>query len=62
MATEVAGGSLFRPTYIKTKYKPPKMTNSTSTDVTFGGAWCNIMITKQQGYHSTTPADKQINE
>ena len=48
--------------YIKTKYKHPKMTNSTSTDVTFGGGWCNRMITKQQDYHSTTPAAKQINE
>ena len=38
------------------------MPNSTSTDVTFGGAWCNRMITKQQGCHSITPADKQINE
>ena len=37
------------------------MTNDTSTDATFGGAWCN-RITKQQGCHSTTPADKQINE
>ena len=38
------------------------MTNSTSTDVIFGGARCNRMITKQYAYHSTTPADKQINE
>ena len=38
------------------------MTNSTSADATFRGAWCNRMITKQQGCHSTTPADKQINE
>ena len=36
------------PIHIKTKNKPPKMTNSTSTDATFGGAWCNrMMITKQ---------------
>ena len=33
--------------YIRTKYKPQEMTNSTSKDVTFRGAWCNRMITKQ---------------
>ena len=33
--------------YIKNKKKPPRMTNSTSTDATFGSAWCNRMITKQ---------------
>ena len=38
------------------------MTNSTSTDVTFGGAWCNRMAAKQEDPHSTPPADKQINE
>ena len=37
------------------------MTNSTSTDATFGGALCHRM-TKQNGCHSTTPANKQINE
>ena len=35
------------------------MTNSTSTDITFGGAWCNRVIPKQDDSHSTTPADKQ---
>ena len=38
------------------------MTNSTSTDATFAGAWCNRMVTKQQGCHFTNPADKQIKE
>ena len=38
------------------------MTNSTSTDVTFGGAWCNRVIAKQGDSHSTAPNDKQINE
>ena len=38
------------------------MTNNTSTDDIFGGAWCNRMITKQQGCHSTTPDYKQTNE
>ena len=38
------------------------MTNSTSTDATLGGVWCNRRITEQQGYHSTTPVDKHINE
>ena len=38
------------------------MANSTSTDVTFGGAWCNRVVAKQEDSHSTAPADKQINE
>ena len=33
------------------------MTNSTSTDVTFGGGWCNRVVTKQEDYQSTTPAN-----
>ena len=37
------------------------MTNSTSTDVTFGGAWCNRVVAKQEDSHSAAPADKQIN-
>ena len=36
------------------------MTNS--TDVTFGGAWCNRVVAKQKDTHSTAPADKEINE
>ena len=35
------------------------MTNSTSTDVTFGGAWCNRVVAKQEDSHSTAPANKQ---
>ena len=42
--------------------KPPKVTNSTSTYVTFGGAQSSRMVAKKQGCHSITPADKQINE
>ena len=38
------------------------MTNSASTDVPFGGAWCNRVVAKQEDSHSTAPADKQINE
>ena len=38
------------------------MTNCTSTDVTFGGAWCNRVTAKQEDSHSTAPANKQINE
>ena len=38
------------------------MTNSTSTHVTFGGAWCNRVIANQEDSHSTAPAYKQINE
>ena len=38
------------------------MTNSTSTDVTFGGAWCNRVVAKQEDSHSTAPADKQMNK
>ena len=30
---------LFRPTYTYVLKKPPKITNSTSTDATFRGAW-----------------------
>ena len=37
----------------------PEMTNSTSTGATFGGAWCNRIITEQYGCHSTIPIDKQ---
>ena len=38
------------------------MTNSTSTDVTFGGAWYNRVVAKREDSHSTAPADKQLNE
>ena len=38
------------------------MTNNTSTDVTFGNAWCNRVVAMQGVSHSTAPADKQINE
>ena len=38
------------------------MTNNTSTDVTFEGAWCNRVIVKQEDFHSNVPAAKQINE
>ena len=38
------------------------MTNRANPDANFGGAWCNRMTTKQQGCHSITPADKQVNE
>ena len=34
------------------------MTNSTGTDVTFGGAGCNRVIAKQEDSHSAAPADK----
>ena len=61
IATKAARGGLFRPTYILKLKKTPKRINSTSTDALSGGAWCN-RITKEKGYHSTTPADKQINE
>ena len=35
------------------------MTNSTSTDVTFGGAWRNKMLVKQGDAHSNAPEDKK---
>ena len=38
------------------------MTNSSSIDITFEGGWCNRVVAKQEGSHSTAPADKQINE
>ena len=38
------------------------MTNSTSTDVIFGSAWCNRVVAKQEDSQSTAPAEKQINE
>ena len=38
------------------------MTNSTSTDVTIRGAWCNRVMAKQEDFHSIAPADKQVNE
>ena len=44
---KAARGSLFRPTYILKLDKLPKMTNSTSIDATFGGAWCNRMISSR---------------
>ena len=46
---------------IKTKNKPIR-TNSTITAVIFTGVWCDRIVAKYQGYHSTDPADKQINE
>ena len=42
--------------------KPPEITNSTSTDFTFGSAQNSRMVTKKQGCQSITPADKQINK
>ena len=36
----------------KINYKPPKMTNSTSTDVAYGGAWCNRVAAMQEYSHS----------
>ena len=38
------------------------MTNGTSIDVLFGGAWCNRVVAKQEDSRSTAPADKQLNE
>ena len=38
------------------------MNNSTSTDVTFTGAWCNRIVAKHKSCHSTAPEDKQINK
>ena len=40
------------------KINPPKMTKSTSTDVTFGGTWHNRVVAKQEDFHSIAPADK----
>ena len=40
---------------------PLKITNNTSTDVTFTGTWCNRMVAKYKGGHSTDLADKPIN-
>ena len=34
------------------------MANSTSTDVTFGGAWCNRVLAKQEDSNFTAAADK----
>ena len=36
---------------------PLKMTNSTSPDVIFTGAWCHRIVAKVYGYHSIAPAD-----
>ena len=38
------------------------MTNSTSNEVTFGGAWCNRMIAKQHGSYFIRSTDKVIEE
>ena len=38
------------------------MINSTSTDVTFAGTWCNSVTEKQEDSHSTASVDKQVNE
>ena len=38
------------------------MTNSTSTDVTFEGAFAIESGRENEDYHSTAPEDKQINE
>ena len=42
----------------KLRNQPLKITNSTSTDVTFGGAEMSRMVAKKQGCHSIVPADK----
>ena len=46
----------------KLRNQPPKITNSTSTDVTFEGAQSSRMVAKKQDCHSIALADKQINE
>ena len=38
------------------------MTQSTGTDVTFGGVWCNRVVAKQEDFHSAAPADQPISE
>ena len=38
------------------------MTNSTSMNAIFVGAWFNRMATKQENCHPTAQADKEINE
>ena len=47
------------PIYQSIKINPPKMTNSTSADVTFGGARCNRVVANQEKSHSTALADTQ---
>ena len=47
----------------KLRNKPPEITNSTSTDVTFGGAQnSSRMVAEKQGCLSIAPADKQMNK
>ena len=43
-------------------YKPPKITNNTSTDVTFEGAQSSRMVAKKQGCQSIASEDKQISK
>ena len=38
------------------------MTNSTSTDKTFGAAWRNRVALRQEDFHSTAPVYKKSNE
>ena len=58
-STEKARRSLWRPTYIPiNKNKPPNMKNNTSTDVTYGGAWFNRVVAKQEDCHSAASTDK----
>ena len=38
------------------------MTNMASTDVLFGDVFCNRTAAKQDYFHSTSPAGKQIHE
>ena len=46
----------------KLKNKFSKITNSTSTDVTFEGAKSSRTVAMKQDCHSIAPADQQINE
>ena len=46
----------------KLRNQLPKITNSTSTDVTFGEAQNARMVAKKQDCYSIAQADKQINE
>ena len=51
-ATEVARKSYEGIPIYQSTDKPPKTTNSTSTDVIYRGTWHNEMVAKQKQKHS----------
>ena len=56
--TEMAK-DLWRDAYIQINLTtPPKVTNSTSIDVTFGDSWCSRVVARQEDFYCTALVNK----